>query len=323
MISGPSSYPPTVREFLEHWGAVNAHLGAGNALVLKGNIAVATLDGWKDDLDELRDEVTDAGVDRTLARQQLNGWIVKLQGKLVEFNERVRADLAGTAYERSLPKAFAIGDAEDSVRQSLRAMSRLWMTINAIVPTPAGVVLPMILRKDYQIGHFDADRDQLRLAYQALSAGDMDLKVRRELRNDLQDVIYAVLKAYRLKIPTALPDGHALMDSLPALTPPEGHTPDPVVLSGAWNAGSTQADLSWTESTDADLASYQVRGVPGEDYVGDDEVILATIPAGSPRTFSTAFALEAPGAVASFKVFVVLDTGRERGSEPVTVERPV
>jgi hypothetical protein len=40
------------------------------------------------------------------------------------------------------------------------------------------------------------------------------------------------------------------------------------------------------------------------------------------REFSTDFALGTPGVVAGFKVYVVLTTGNEKGSEPVYVTRP-
>ena len=40
------------------------------------------------------------------------------------------------------------------------------------------------------------------------------------------------------------------------------------------------------------------------------------------REFSTDFALATPGVVAGFKVYVVLTTGNERGSDPVYVTRP-
>jgi hypothetical protein len=323
MISGPSSYPSTIREFVEHWEAVDLTLGGAGPLVLAGDISRENLSDQGENLDDARDNVTDARVDRTLARQQLNGLIVKLQGKLVEFNKRVRADLAGTAYERSLPVAFAIGDAESTVREALRYMSRLWSKVNAILPVPAGVTLPMVLMESYTLALFDADREALRLGYQTLTNADVELKLARERRNDLQDVIYPILKAYRLKVPTALPAGHALLDSLPLLTPPEGHTPAPVAVQAAWNAGTTMADITWAESTDADLESYEVRGVPGDEYDAEDEVVLATVPKGGARTFSTDFALGTPGLSAAFKVYVVLDSGRERGSEAVVVARPV
>ncbi len=42
----------------------------------------------------------------------------------------------------------------------------------------------------------------------------------------------------------------------------------------------------------------------------------------NPRTFSTDFAILAPGNAATYKVFVMPATGNERGSNAVTVTRP-
>ncbi len=50
-------------------------------------------------------------------------------------------------------------------------------------------------------------------------------------------------------------------------------------------------------------------------------VILATVPRGGPLTLLTAAGLSVPGAVASFKVFVVLESDNEKGSEAVVVTR--
>ncbi|SKA80394.1 hypothetical protein SAMN02745166_00626 [Prosthecobacter debontii] len=58
-----------------------------------------------------------------------------------------------------------------------------------------------------------------------------------------------------------------------------------------WNASTTLADVTWAASADPDLKEYKVRAAPGEDYDADDEVVL--------------------------------NTGRERGSPPVYVTRPI
>ena len=53
-------------------------------------------------------------------------------------------------------------------------------------------------------------------------------------------------------------------------------------------------------------------------------LILATIPAGTtPMKLLSAFALNTPGQTVGYKVYVVVTTGNERGSEAVYVTRPV
>jgi hypothetical protein len=321
-ITGPSSYPPTINTFVTHWTEVNSALGAGNELTLAEGITLADLTAHGEELVELRDGVTDAGVDRSLARELLNNQITALQARLVEFNEKVRADMPGSAYERILPVAFAVGDAEGTVRDTLRQMRTLWGKINAISPVPTGLTLPMVLRGGYTQAMLGTDLDSLRQAYTALTTADQALKLARELRNDKQDVIYPILKNYRLKVPTKFPEGDALVDSLPALTPASGSTPAAVTAHGAWDAASTQAKITWNASTDAALEHYEVRGVPGDSYTTDDEVVLATVEPSAAREFVTDFALGTPGLTAGFKVYVVSNTGNEKGSEAVYVTRP-
>ncbi len=320
-ISGHSSYPAVVAQFLAHWEQVDDEIGGMYGIGLRGGVMREDFDGMSDDLEAARDAVTDSGVDRALARAELGGMIEVLQGRLVEFNRRVRADFAGSAYERSLSVAFTIGDAESAVREALRYMARLWERIDAL-PARPGVTLPLVLLENYKRTEFNSDRDALRRGYRTLSEAEVDLKVAREERNDLQDEIYEVLKAYRLKVPTLFAEGHALLDSLPVLTPGPGHTPAPVTAQGVWQSGTQQAKITWAASAEPGVESYQVRGVPGDDYQTDDEEVLATLAPGAPREFLTDFALGAPGVSAGFKVYVVLAGGNERGSDAVYVTRP-
>lgn len=322
-ISGPASYIPTINEFLSHWALANTQPGApGGGVVLAGGTTQAYLLSQLGGLSAARDAVTDMGVDRAVAREQLRTLVEKLQGRLVEFNGRVRADLAGTAISRSLPAAFSLTDAEGRVRDALRQISRLWTKVNAINPPPPGVPLPLVLMAGYDVGSFDTDRTALRDAYGTLSGADVNLRVAREERNDLQDRIYDVLKNYRAKLPTVFPAGAAILDSLPLLTPAGGHTPDAVTATATWDAPSTKAKITWTESADAEIGRYEVRGCPGDTYVAADETVLATVMPGDPLEFLTDFALSVPGLTAGFKVYVVLTTSNERGSDAVYVTRP-
>ena len=51
----------------------------------------------------------------------------------------------------------------------------------------------------------------------------------------------------------------------------------------------------------------------------EDEEPVTTVPGSSPTALSTTFALITPGNSATFKIFTVLTTGAERGSNPVMV----
>lgn len=321
-ISGPSSYPPTVEEFLSHWESANAAIG-GTGIVLEDGTTRTSLEGLRDTLEIARDAVTDLAVDVSLARAELFMKLTALQSRAVEFNARVRGDLSGTSFPGALPDAFSVGQGEAIVRENLRKLSRLWDKIISLgSATPPGVAQPFALSSGYGRATFDADRDALRDAYRALSDGEVDLTIARGDRNRVQDAIYPKLKNYRQKVVgygTAYP---VLVETLPALTPPDGHTPAPVTAQGVWDGPGLLAKVTWSASAESDLKEYQVRGVPGDTYNSEDETVLATVPAGGVLAVDTGFGLGSPGLTVGFKVYVVLRTGNERGSEAVFVTRP-
>lgn len=321
-ITGPSSFLPTMDLFLAHWSQVNATLGGAGPLVLTGGTDRVALLTARSVLEAARDAVTDGLTDRGLKRSALNALVLDLHDRLVEFNERVRSDLPGSEFEQNLPAVFAIGDGQDAVRTALRVASLLWARIDAMGSPPAGVVLPLELRGGYEVADLNTQRNILRDYYTALQAADLDLVLARSRRNAEQDVIYAILKNYRLKVGATFAPGDALVLTLPALTPPEGHTPVGVEMTAVWDGVSSKAKITWDASTDPDLAEYQVAGEPGESYDSDDEVRLGTVPAGGTREFFSDFALGSAGLTSGFKVYTVLEDGREKGSEAAYVTRP-
>lgn len=80
--------------------------------------------------------------------------------------------------------------------------------------------------------------------------------------------------------------------------------------------------MTWKASSEPELLAYEVRGVPGESYEAEDEVVLAVVPPDGPRVLLTGFGLGAPGASAGYRLYVVLGSGRERGGAPVFVRHP-
>ena len=78
--------------------------------------------------------------------------------------------------------------------------------------------------------------------------------------------------------------------------------------------------MSWTASTDPDFLHYQVRRSGASPYSTSTELVVATIPAGT-LTHSTLEGLPTNGATMGYKVYVVLTTGNEKGSNAVSVTR--
>lgn len=278
-------------------------------------VPIATLESLHGALAAQHTTVQGAITTVTLERGELEAQKTAAIDKLGQFNDKVRGNFPGSKWERALPPVPSQGDARQKIMDPLDAATLIWTRLNA-----AGA--PLTLRDGFALAGFQTMIATLRTAYRALGNAELGLKLEREERNDLQDKIYPILKQYRVLMPTFFAETHALVDSLPRLTPEGGRTPAPVQAQAAWDAASGQGKITWSASTDSELASYSVRWSPGEEYSTEDESVVATVAPGAAREVLTLQGLGTPGARSLFRVYVVLSTDNERGSETVAVTRP-
>jgi len=318
-ISGPTSYVPVTEEFLGHWAAVDTALGAGNEIVLFGGVNRA---GLQTKLNAL--VAKQADVQAKLNAEEVGRGDVELKRQALllranQFNDKIRALFPGSKWVRALPNVPTINEAQSKFVQPLDDIGNLWGLINADPAMPAAVSL----LGGYLVAAFLADVTALRTASTTLNIARSNTKIAIEERNDLQDAIYEILKNYRQVMPTLFAADHALVESLPRLTPEPGSTPDAVTANGSYNAALGMAEITFSESTDPNLQEYEIRFCSGPVYSTETEAVAGNVPAGAPRVFLTNAALSAPGNIASFRVYVITTTGNEKGSNTVTVLRPV
>lgn len=318
-ITGPASFVPTTELFLTHWGLADAALGLGNEVVLQGGVSRGVLQLRYDELVAKRLDLSGKLNIEETARGDIDLRKVALLLRLNQFNDTVRADFSGTKWERALPSVPGIGDGQGVFVPALEDGSTLWGQLNAgIVPAP-----PVTLLGGYIQFAFALDTAALNTAYRDWRAAGVVAGLALQERNDIQDLIQPILVNYRKKLPTKFAKNHALVDSLPAVSPPPGATPDAVVATFAWDPVLVKVKITWTASTDADLSQYEVRFCAGPNYSTDVEGVIGNIQPSDPREFFTDTGLPAPGNVASFKVYVITTTGNEKGSNDVAVTRPV
>ena len=328
-ITGSASYISTCQSFLTHWNDVNAALPPGSPLTLAGSLVgqttpltLATFTGLFDSLKTQRNTVTESLVEVEFARGAVLTLKLEAAARIGQFIGVVRGNLLGTKYERSLPPQPDVYSTQDDLQSAAIRVRKLWEKLNADAAT--GMTLPLLLEGGFPLADYGTEVvDQIPTVFFALETANSTVRLEREERNDLQDKIYPILKAYRQVQPTKFPDGNALTDSLPDLSPKPGSTPKPVTLTGLWEAASSQAKLTWTASTDSALATYELRAVPGPVYTTDDEVTVASFSPTDPKEYLTAQFFGTPGTVVSYKIYVQLTTGNEAGSDPVSVERPM
>jgi hypothetical protein len=319
-ITGPASYLPTTDEFSAHWNLANTALAPG-AIILPAGTTRVMLETHRTALAGLHAGVQAALNDVETARADLDDRKVALHARLTQFNDKVRAYLAGSTVARALPKVPTLSEGQGAWLPAFDDMENLWSRANAL-PASGGYVPPLTLLGGYTLANFSAEVALLRTAYKTITAREVDLRVKRGEREDLEGVIYPILKSYREVLPTFFAPTHALVVTLPRLTPEAGSTPDAVSLTGVWNAATTQAKLTWTENAAEEVDHYEVRWSPGSSYSAEDESVLGSVDKEAAREFLTGQGLGAPGAVSVFRVYVVTGTGNEKGSNTAQVTRP-
>jgi len=317
-ISGPTSYVSTTEAFLTQWAACDTALGAGNEIVVSGGVNRAGLQTRLNNLTAKRTEVQADLADEEIAREDVELQKVQLLLRINQFNERVRGVLSGTKWERALPLVPTISESQSKFTDPLERAARLWLRID----TDPATLAPLVLQGGFTLAMFVAAIAALKAAYTTWTAAGTDAKISLEERNDIQDAIYAVLKDYRSAMPSHFVKGHALIDSLPDLTPAPGSTPAGVTINVVWDPVLLMARITWSLSAAADLLQYEIRFCAGPNYNTETENVIGNVSPGSPLEFLTAAGLAAAGNVASFKVYVITNTLNEKGSNAVAVTRP-
>jgi hypothetical protein len=314
-IAGPSSYLPTLDEFLPHWNRADAALGAAGPIALAGGLNLADLGSLRAILVERRADMDAIRNEMERTRSDINRGKSALLLRLNQFNGKLRSLAPGSHWEGMLPKAFSISEGINRVILPLDGILDLWTRYHLEEPA-------ITLMGGYPLADFTTDLDALKEAYARHVSAENALGLARGLRNETQKKIYGVFKQYRLRIRSEFPEGSAMLITLPRLTPLPGPTPGTVKLSGNFNSDTGKAVLAWTPSTDPLVTSLQLRACVGAGYQTEDETILTTYPASGPHGWTGTFGLGSPGSATAFKIFSITSDGSEKGSNAVTISRP-
>ncbi|HEV7402219.1 MAG TPA: hypothetical protein VGO11_04800, partial [Chthoniobacteraceae bacterium] len=305
-ISNNASYIPTINEFIAHWTQVNAMLPA--PLVVQGEDGVSrtltefmTLRGTimaqaADVIGKLNaQEVARGTID--LKKEQMLAW-------LNEFNGLLDGYWVGTVFMKARPLAPSISMGEEKFLNPMRDVASLWTMLNGAA-APGGVTLPLELSDGTVQADFQAAVTALQAAYIAEAMAAQEVVLARAQREASKRSAYLTMKAYRTVGPARCKQFPVLVETLPALTPAGGHTPDPVNASAVFQAPD-QAKVVYDALEDAALDHYELRGNPGDAYNDDDAVTIESRLPGDAREFVTGFGLTQPGARVALKVYVVL-----------------
>ena len=179
---------------------------------------------------------------------------------------------------------------------------------------------PLTLAGGYALAQFQADVVALGTAYDDARRDDAAVGFARSERTKTLNAIYERMKQFRALVPSLLPANSPARQNLPRLTPAPGTTPPRLAVTGAWDATISNARLTWPAAVAKDVSKLQVRGCTGA-YKNDEEEVVADLAADATH-WEGDWGLTAPGATASFKVYVMTTTGNENGGKAVKIVRP-
>jgi hypothetical protein len=325
-ISGPNSYPATMSAFIQHWTEVNTVLPT--PLIVSGGRTVEALTLWLAEVESKLAQVTMGTIAAANRKGELDVIKENIISWCVIFNAKARADYATSTYVRNLVPAPGATAGRGAFMEPVLKTMQIWMDLNTSISIP----LVLTRRKTLMNGTLAEETlalAQLQALLDALSAkwnewtrAQQAVDNRREERNDLMKLAYDCMRDYRQKVPLELPAGHSHIDSLPALNPDPARNVTPPAASGAWNSGTQQADLAAVASPDSDIVRTELRFSPVAPYNADNEVVLASIPAGGTLSFSTDLGLAVSGDTSRFTWVAVASDGNEGRSGVVAVTRP-
>ncbi len=314
------SYVPVMNEFGIHWISVNLLLGAPpNHLKLAGGFTRAQFLLLIAEVQAKIDAAEGLENARQIAATLRDQLKAALRDRLSQFRAMLRALLAKTKYASAAPVLPDLSFGESRFMGPFNDAADLWGRINADI-TIAGFTPPLVIA-GYTQATFVADIAAVRAAFVDLTTAEND----KRLANHERDVLLATAREYMVQYRSAveglLGPNHPLTQTLPVLFAAAGSTPNAENLTGQWNPVTSQADFNWTPSTNPNLDSYQMRMCRSSTYDAATATVIGNFPPGT-TSFSTIEGLENPGDVASYKLFVILTTGNEAGSNTVTITRP-
>lgn len=261
-ITNVNSYLPTMDEFIAHWTEVNATFPRGSTgLTLKGGYTLENFTADRTALQTAMSAIINAENTRQFAAGQRDALKGPLRARLSQFRSAVQSQLQGTAYQAMLPTLPAPNVVETRFLTPFDDVLNLWRRIDADTTTP-GFTAPLTTGGGYTSTQFETDLAAMRTAFIDVTGAESTVRLAREQRDMLLEPIRQRLNQYRAAVRANFAANDPLVQSLPAMSPPAGATPDAVTLTGTWDATRQKAVLTWTASDNADLAHYSLRTAP-------------------------------------------------------------
>lgn len=320
-LSGPSSYVPTLRGFMSHWQAVDD--GVGSAFEISdpqnpsgARLGVGVIGTLMEELQEHERAISGYVADGDVADSVLAEAKAAALALAQEFGRYVRAEGQLRHLVSRLPELPKVTDGEGVFMNAMTSVRQRWKLADGFLNGP------LVLASGESSTAFAARLVTLGDRFEAAEEFDVLATMRRKMRDETQGRVREILSSYRAAVEARFAPDHPYVESLPRIYPSPGRTPDAVSVTAVWVADAGKARLTWKASTEKDLSHYEVRGShAASGYSTEDERVLGRIEKEALLEYLTDDGLSNPGSTGRYKVYVVLNTGNERGSEAVTVVR--
>lgn len=319
-IKSIGSWLPAIDEFIAHWIEVNAFLGPPG-FKLGGPYALAEFISDRAAIAAAIAAVKSFDTVRNTARSDRDLKRAAIKARMIQFNNAVRGQLAGSRYIPNLPKPPGFSNSPGVWRDVLENMLSLWQSVNKNNPPVEGFSPPLTLSGGYEVADCIADKLSLDVAFSAVNAAELKAQQTRNARDSAFAPVYQRMKQYRLAVKAALPPGNPLLDTIPAITTAPGVTPKAAIMAAVWNEATSKVDLNWVHPDPTTLTGFEIRYHPGPQYKTAEEQLVGSV-GKEAATFSTDYGLAASGSLAMFKVYALNGTRYEKGSNAVKILRP-
>jgi hypothetical protein len=130
------------------------------------------------------------------------------------------------------------------------------------------------------------------------------------------------MKQYGNALKATVGTTHPAVKNMPRLTPPRATPLPPLNATIQWDGAQNKAVIHYNRLPDAvKIDRYELRLYPGPRYIARNEQTIAQI-ASTVSSITTDTGLQFPGAIASYRVYAVTESGRETGSPPLVMMVP-
>lgn len=321
-LVGPNTYLPTAREFLNHWEQVEAT--ASVTITLQGGYSrtdfladIEALDTQIKNLNEAQNTFRAEIVGRDSHKSQLNPLLKR-------YRAAISASFPGTEWTTTLPKVPNAASTPAKFLDPFRDMRDHWARLNGLpAGTIPGYTAPFVLPiAGTTLAAYTAQLAQMESAFIKVGTAESVVDSTRAGRDALLPGLKERMKQYGNALKATLGTSHPSVKNAPRLTPTRATALPPLNATIQWEGAQKRAVIAFNRLPDsAKVVRYELRYYPGPRYIARNEQTIGQV-GGSASTISTDTGLQFPGAIASYRLYAVTDSGRETGSPSLVMMVP-